>query len=116
MPEVDGVSLVTVLRGRPQVIRTWLHFEHAPCYSRDQAFHALTDGRFKSIWRPTDGSQQLFDLETDPQEERDPSLIASRRDLLKTWRNRLAQRPEGFSDGESLIAGRPYPPLQSGLR
>lgn len=119
-PEVDGVSLVPVLRGQQQTIRTWLHCEHAPCYSRDQAFHALTDGRFKYIWRPTDGSQQLFDLETDPQEERDLSLDESRRDLLETWRSRLAQRlakrPEGFSDGGSLTAGRPYPPLQSGVR
>ena len=120
MPEVDGVSLVPVLRGQPQEIRTSLHFEHAPCYSRNQAFHALTDGRFKYIWRPTDGSQQLFDLETDPQEEHDLSRDESRRDLLETWRSRLAQRlanrPEGFSDGASLTAGRPYPPLQSGVR
>ena len=118
--EVDGVSLIPVLCDRQQPIRTWLHFEHAPCYSRNQAFHALTDGRFKYIWRPTDGSEQLFDLETDPQEERDLSLDESRRDLLETWRSRLAQRladrPEGFSDGESLTVGRPYRPLQSGVR
>ena len=75
---------------------------------------------FKYVWRPTDGSEQLFDLKTDPQEERDLSPDESRRGLPETWRSRLAQRladrPEGFSDGESLTAGRPYRPLQSGVR
>ena len=66
---VDGVNLVPVLRGQKQVIHEWLHFEHAPRYSPAQTFHALTDGRFKYIWRPTDGREHLFDLDKDPQEE-----------------------------------------------
>jgi arylsulfatase A-like enzyme len=119
-PQVDGVSLVPTLRGRVQEIRPWLHFEHAPCYSKAQAFHALTDGRYKYIWRPTDGSQQLFDLEADPHEEHDLARDESQRELLNAWRtrmiNRLADRPEGFSDGQSLIPGRPYKPLQPGVR
>ena len=45
------------------MIREWLHFEHAPCYSKAQAYHALTDGTHKYIWRPADGREQLFDLE-----------------------------------------------------
>jgi arylsulfatase A-like enzyme len=39
---MDGVSLVPTLRGGKQVVRECLHFEHAPCYSQKQAFHALT--------------------------------------------------------------------------
>lgn len=115
---LDGLSLVPILRGDRRQIREWLHFEHAPCYSQAQAFHALTDGRHKYIWRPTDGSDQLFDLETDPREERDLAPDPSRRDLLEGWRaqlaRRLAGRPEGFSDGRTLIPGRPYPPLNRG--
>ncbi len=118
-PGVDGVSLVPLLRGKQQVIRQWLHFEHSPCYSRNQAFHALTDGRYKYIWRPTDGREHLFDLEKDPQEEHDLSREASRRALLAQWRSRLIQRlaprPEGFSDGKQLIPGRPYRPLMAGV-
>jgi arylsulfatase len=115
-PEVmDGVSLVPILRGKQRVIRPWLHFEHAPCYSKDQAFHALTDGRFKYIWRPTDGTEQLFDLEKDRHEEHDLAGNAAHRETLKYWRatltKRLLNRPEGFSDGERLISGRPYRPL-----
>jgi arylsulfatase len=118
-PEVDGVSLVPLLRGRRQVVRKWLHFEHSPCYSKNQAFHALTDGRYKYIWRPTDGTEHLFDLDNDPREERDLVKDPSSRALLGQWRGmmvrRLAPRPEGFSDGKELIPGRPYRPIQAGV-
>jgi arylsulfatase A-like enzyme len=109
---VDGLSLAPVLRGEPRVRREWLHFEHAPAYSKAQAFHALTDGHFKYIWRPSDGTEQLFDLDRDPLEEHDLSRLAA----VIPWRQRLIQRlvgrPEGFSDGHRLISGRPYPPVQ----
>ena len=116
-PQVDGVSLVSELRGKQTRIRPWLHFEHAPCYSKQQAFHALTDGHAKYIWRPQDGTEHLFDLDQDPQELHDLAADTAQRTLLSQWRHRLvrrlAGRPEGFSDGEHLIAGRPYPPLQA---
>ena len=109
---VDGVNLVPTLRDQEQTIRKILHFEHAPCYSKAQAFHALTDGRFKYIWRPTDGTEQLFDLDKDPKEEHDFSKDAFHRDTLEAWRKRLIQRlasrPEGFSNGSQLVPGRPY--------
>ena len=115
---VDGVNLVPILCGQKRLIREWLHFEHAPCYSQKQAFHALTDGRFKYIWRPTDDSEHLFDLGKDPKEERDLSKDASHRPLLETWRERLIQRladrPEGFSENGRLIPGRPYQALNEG--
>lgn len=117
-PEVDGVSLVPVLRGQKQKVRPLLHFEHATCYSQPQAFHALTDGRMKYIWRTAEGAEQLFDLDADPREEHDLARDADHRDELQRWRRRmverLAPRPEGFSDGERLIPGRPYPPVQAG--
>jgi arylsulfatase A-like enzyme len=111
---MDGVSLVPVLRGEDRVIREWLHFEHAPCYSKPQAFHALTDGHDKYIWRPADGTELLFDLDRDPREERDLSKRAGEK--LALWRARLVPRlvgrPEGFADGATLIPGRPYPAVQ----
>ncbi len=108
----DGFSLVPVLRGTGRVGRDWLHFEHAPCYSKVQAFHALTDGHFKYIWRPADGAEQLFDLDRDPREEHDLSKLPT----VKPWRQRLIERlsdrPEGFSDGQRLVPARPYPAVQ----
>lgn len=111
----DGINLVPVLRGATRVPRAWLHFEHAPCYSQQQAFHALTDGRFKYIWRPLDGTEQWFDLEADPREEHDLAAHKTVPHQTTYWRvqlaKRLASRPEGFSQGTNLIPGRPYPPL-----
>lgn len=112
---MDGTSLVPTLRGNTNTIREWLHLEHAPCYNKPQSFHALTDSHFKYIWRPLDGSEQLFNLDNDPHEEH--NLAATDQRETELWRSRLikllADRPEGFSDGTRLIAGRPYPPLQA---
>lgn len=115
---IDGVNLVPSLRGGGQAIRQWLHFEHAPCYSQEQAYHALTDGRYKYIWRPLGGREHLFDLEDDPREEKDLSVDASNKALLERWRmrlvERLARRPEGFSKDGKLVTGRPYRALNAG--
>ena len=59
--------------------------EHAPTYSQAQAYHALTDGRFKYIWRTLDGSEQLFDLDRDPGEELDLAQNSSFDAMLETW-------------------------------
>jgi arylsulfatase A-like enzyme len=113
---LDGINLTAALRGEQRLIREWLHCEHATCYSAAQAFHSLTDGRHKYIWRPLDGREQFFDLDHDPREEHDLVYDDSSGILLAQCRKRLvkvlAGRPEGFSDGMKLIAGRPYPPLQ----
>ena len=115
---VDGVSLVGTLRGEKQELRRWLHFEHAPCYDQAQAYHALTDGSEKYVWRPRDGREQLFDLGEDPREERDLSRSPRHSERLRTWRARLvrriAKRPEGFVSGGKLVAGRPYRALNNG--
>ncbi len=115
---VNGVNLLPSLLGQKQLIRDWLHIEHAPAYSRDQGSHALTDGRFKYIWRPIDGREQLFDLETDPLEERDLSKNKTYQAKMDLWRTRLAKRlanrPEGFSKNAKLIPGRRYRHLNSG--
>ncbi len=109
---VDGENLLPVLRGKADVNRPWLHGEHAPCYGEDQAYHFLTDGRRKYIWRPIDGSEQFFDLETDPMELRNLAAEREYAGSLAVWRQRLVDhlqnRPEGFSDGDQLIPGRPY--------
>jgi len=111
---LDGRSLVPILRGETDTQwRDVLHGEHSPCYSEEQANHYLTDGKMKYIWRPTSGSEQLFDLQNDPNECHDLTADADQAELVTTWRNRLIEqlkdRPEEFTDGSQLIAGRPYP-------
>jgi len=101
---VDGRSLLPLLRGENDFDREWVHFEHST------GMQALTDGRHKYIWFVQDGSEQLFDLENDPGETRDLAATEEGRGLLPLWRQRLAERlagrPEGFSDGDKLIPGR----------
>jgi len=114
----DGVNLCPILRGEKKNVRPYLHFEHAPCYSKAQAFHALTDGRYKYIWRPYSGEEQLFDLQSGPKEERDLAKAPASEKTLRQWRNRLidrlADRPEGFVREGRLVPGQPYRPLNKG--
>ena len=117
IPEtVEGSSLVPTLRGDTAgPDRAFLHGEHAPCYSYEQANHFLTDGKTKYIWYPCDGTEQFFDLVGDPQETRNLAAMPGHREHVARWRKRLIEclkgRPEGFTDGERLIPGRPYEPL-----
>lgn len=113
VPEgVDGQSLIPVLTGRTAGVRDALHGEHAPTYSQEQAYHFLTDAKVKYIWRPLDGSEQLFNLEDDPKELHDLAADSTWQSTLEIWRGRLIERlkdrPEGFTDGKQLIAGREY--------
>lgn len=108
IPEtVDGRSLVPLLRGEKPEWREYLHLEHS------SVFHALTDGREKYIWFSQSGEEQFFDLETDPLELHDLAGEEGYRSTLAAWRTRLIDelkdRPEGFTDGDQLIAERPYP-------
>jgi len=112
---MDGRSLLPALRGEISAVRSILHSEHSACYDAPQAFHMLTDGHHKFIWRPHQGTEQLFNLETDPLERHDLSTSIAHQDERKGWHRRmvdqLANRPEGFSDGTNLIAGCRYPAL-----
>jgi arylsulfatase A-like enzyme len=110
-PSVDGQSMAPVLRGESaEGARQILHGEHAVAYRPEQANHYLTDGRDKFIWFSQTGIEQLFDLENDPGER--VNLAASQSERLGRWRQclieHLAGRPEGFTDGQKLIPGRPH--------
>lgn len=104
---VDGRSLLPLLRGESVERREYVHLEHAPIYQ------CLTDGKEKYIWFVADGREQFFDLRNDPEECRDLAGLPSCAEQAARWRRRLVKvlrtRPEGFSDGEKLIPGCPYP-------
>ena len=110
-PSVEGRSLVPWLKGETPAWREHLHLECAPTH------HALTDGRWKYVWWVADGREQFFDLAADPQECRDLARVEAAAPEVGRWRARmvaeLAERPEGCSDGQRLIAGRPYPAVRA---
>jgi len=109
---VEGRSLLGLARGERVPWREYVTIEHAPLHQ------SLTDGREKYIWWVADGHEQFFDLAADPHELRDLARDPSNEARIAPWRRRLvrelAAREEGFSDGERLIPGRPYPPVWEG--
>ena len=105
---VEGQSVLPLMRGEEASWRDYLHIEHAPEYQ------AVTDGKEKFIWYTTDGRELYFDLANDPNELHNAASDSAAADRVSLWRSRLIEelkgRPEGFTDGERLISGKPFGP------
>ena len=109
IPEgVTGTSFVPLMRGEAVPWRPYLHGEHSGCYRYVDGNQWLVDERYKYVWMTQTGREHLFDLAVDPNEEHDLSGTED----LGPWRARMMEvlrdRPEGFTDGERLISGRPH--------
>ncbi|WP_028547507.1 arylsulfatase [Paenibacillus sp. UNC451MF] len=105
---VDGLSLLPLARGEQAPWREFIHGEHE---GKDMSNHYITDGKQKYIWFSQTGREQLFDLQQDPQEMNNRVDDPMYRTSLESWRGRLAvelaEREEGYSDGNQLIIGCP---------
>ena len=114
---VEGRSVLPLLIGEDDDWRPHYHGEHSPCYHPDNANQFLTDGRWKYIWNPINGEEQLFHLADDPHECRDLAGDDACAEQLAQWRQwmvrELADREDGLSDGEKLIPG-PVPAWRFG--
>lgn len=66
--DMDGQSLVRLMDESGRSWRKYIDLEHATCYSPDNYWCALTDGKIKYVWRFHTGAEELFDLESDPHE------------------------------------------------
>jgi len=104
---VEGHSVLELLKDPSVTLRPYYHGEHAPCYHPENANQFLTDARWKYIWNPINGEEQLFDLQADPHECAD--LARKEPDVLAHWRQtmarQLAGRQEQLSDGTQLRTG-----------
>ena len=98
--QFDGRSMLELARGNADGWREYIDLEHSTCYSKENNWTGLTDGRFKYIYYAPEGRQQLFDLENDPGETRDLASVPQYQETLLTWRRRmidhLAERGEPF--------------------
>jgi len=103
---LDGRSLLELIEGRSETWREWIDLEHDVCYSPENHWNALTDGRWKYIFHARDGQEQLFDLEQDPGELDDLAGDARHAQTLQLWRQRLiehlSERGERFVRGGRL--------------
>ena len=113
---VDGVSLMALAKEaeseleQPEWERLYLHGEHS--YS-GLSNHWIVTKTDKYCWFTETGQEQYFDLQADPHELRDLIDEPTCQERIATMRgwliDALKNRPEGFTDGERLIPGRPYP-------
>ncbi len=107
---VDGTSLLPLVYQPEQSVRPWLHGEHS--YG-EFSNHWIVTPTDKYIWHSVTGQEQYFDLSSDPHELTDRIDDVSSIERIRFLRSCLIQsligRPEGFTDGEKLIPGRPYP-------
>jgi arylsulfatase len=88
--DVDGQDLIALARGRLEGPRRYLvgmaGTPHAPDYL------AITDGRWKYIWYPEGGTEQLFDLASDPHELTDLAIETTHEHRMAELRNELISR------------------------
>ncbi len=105
--DMDGQSLAQLVTGRQENWREFIDLEHATCYSPDNYWCALTDGKIKYIWNFHTGTETLFDLQKDPQELSACTADVTYADRLAYMRhamvNHLSERGEGFVKEGKLV-------------
>jgi arylsulfatase A-like enzyme len=103
-PGCTGLDLLALLRG--ETSRDHLYGGATEAGYEEPIYLAVTDGRWKYIWYPEGGHQQLFDLATDPQELADvcgerPSVADSLHDTLVRRLRALGSR---WVTGDRLVS------------
>lgn len=106
--DMDGRPVQYLLCNEDVQWRRWIEMEHAECYSPDNYWCALSDGKTKYIWFFRSGKEQLFDLEKDPQETTDLAGNRKYARLLKEAREAmvdyLSERGEEWvKDGKLVV-------------
>ncbi len=91
---VDGRSLLGPVSGKGSGWRSFVDLEHSVCYSPRNHWSALTDGAWKYIYQALDGEELLFDLSSDPHEQRNLADSALAGAQLRRWRSRLVSHFE----------------------
>lgn len=90
----DGQSLLPFVRGEAPAWREYIHGQHNCGQAPESANHYLTDGRQKHIWFSHLGTEQLFDLTSDPGECHDLAAHPEQTSQLAGWRERLVKELE----------------------
>lgn len=103
---MDGVSMLNILRGKKW--RQQLDLEHSQVYEKDNAWTALTDGKYKYIYFTLTGQEQLFNLNNDPGELSDLVLSEKNDKLIKSWRIKMVAHLSGrgeqwVKDGKLVV-------------
>ena len=87
--DIDGMSVLPLMQEKNPQWREYIDLEHATCYSPDNYWCGLTDGKMKYIWFYRTGEEQLFNLEKDPQENANLAGVKKYAKTLAMWRERM---------------------------
>lgn len=106
--DMDGQSLLRLMEGKTDQWRKYIDLEHVTCYSPDNYWCALTDGKIKYIWRFHTGTEELFDLSKDPHELKnvvtDKKYKQQLNELRQAMIDHLSERGEKFvKDGKLQV-------------
>lgn len=91
---VEGRSLLELVRSGGAGWREYIDLEHNICYGPENHWNGLTDGKWKYLYHAQHGEEQLFHLETDPDEVTDLAGAVEFGDDLRRWRERLVAHLE----------------------
>lgn len=106
--DMDGRPVEDLLCKTGASWRKWIEMEHAECYSPDNYWCAVTDGKMKYIRFFRSGKEQLFDLEKDPYETNDVSGNKKYARKLKEAKDAMVsylsvRGEEWVKDGEIVV-------------
>jgi len=91
---VDGASLLGIMKKSNDHWRRYIHGEHCSSYSRENEMQYVTDGKHKYIWLPRINVEQFFDLESDPGECDNLINDPEREQEINVWRGYLIRELE----------------------
>lgn len=89
--DMDGCSMLKLVKVEKADWRRWIDLEHATCYSEHNYWCALTDGKIKYIWFLRTGEEQLFDLLKDPDETQNQADNRAYKKRLEELRMAMAE-------------------------
>jgi arylsulfatase A-like enzyme len=109
--DMDGMSLLQLLRGNTDGWRKYIGMEYAEAYWKQNYWAAATNGRFKYIWYFSDYPAQFFDLKKDPGELRNilnqSHISSGMKKEIDRWKNYLVdylrERGPGFVKNGRLV-------------
>jgi len=106
--EVDGKSLLPMVKKTEERIRPWLHGEHL--YGEESNHYIVTE-QDKFIWYSQSGEEQYFDLSKDPREQHNAVCDAEYQERVQKMRGWMIEalegREEGFVEQGRLRTGAP---------
>lgn len=115
--EVEGKSLMPIMRGEETDWRDYLHGEHIYHYADIKSMHYIVTPTTKYIWCSGTGKEQLFDLANDRDELHDLSQSPDHAIQLSQMREHLIAELTGREEGHvadgKLVAGQDVSPVLS---